>query len=61
MDDMRPKMVQIGHVSSFLTLAHQFVIVLQLHNRHNFRIYGCGINAFESPDSILYDDEIIGK
>ena len=30
--DMRLKMVQMGHVTSFLTLAHKFVVVLQFQN-----------------------------
>ena len=31
-DDMRLKMVQMGHVTSFLTLAHKFVVVFDFEN-----------------------------
>ena len=30
--DMRLKMVQMGHITSFLTLAHKFVVVFDFEN-----------------------------
>ena len=30
--DMRLKMVQMGHITSFLTLAHKFVVVFDFKN-----------------------------